>query len=78
MGSGGSKKAGNDLKPPGSPSMNGDGYNPERRRSHIETNPPPKSGTLVPCQTCKRNFASDRIQKHAEVRAIEESVAVSD
>ena len=33
----------------------------ERRASHVDTNPPPQSKTLVPCGTCDRKFAADRI-----------------
>ena len=58
MGGGASKK---ELKPD-------EGHNRERRPSHLETNPPPKSDVLVECNTCGRRFASDRIGRHAEVR----------
>ena len=57
MGSGGSKAK--DLKAE---------HGKERRASHVDTNPPPQSKTLVPCGTCDRKFAADRIQRHAEVR----------
>ncbi len=39
----------------------------ERRGSHVDTNPPPKSDVLVPCGSCDRKFAADRIGRHAEV-----------
>ncbi len=45
----------------------GEGFSRERRASHIDTNPPPKSLVLVQCGTCKRKFAADRIGRHAEV-----------
>ncbi len=61
MGSGGSKK--NDSPPAAAPNGNRD-----RRPSHVDTNPPAKSDLLVECPTCERKFASDRIQRHAEVR----------
>lgn len=61
MGSGSSKK---NLK------ADEGGHNRERRPSHVDTNPPPKSDILVKCPTCTRKFASDRIQRHSEVRGI--------
>ena len=42
----------------------------ERRPSHVDTNPPAKSEVLVPCGSCDRKFAADRIQRHAEVRVM--------
>ncbi len=66
MGSGGSKKesgSNGDLA-----RANAKGLE-ERRGSHVDTNPPPKSEVLVPCPTCDRKFAADRIQRHAEVGA---------
>jgi hypothetical protein len=53
MGSGGSKKL--DVGPT------------ERRRSHVDTNPPPQSEVLVECDHCGRTFAEDRITRHMEV-----------
>ena len=38
----------------------------ERRSSHVDTNPPPKSDVLVECDYCDRKFAADRIQRHME------------
>ncbi|XP_059083473.1 zinc finger C2HC domain-containing protein 1B-like [Tigriopus californicus] len=46
-----------------------EGATRERRPSHIDTNPPPKSDILVECGTCLRKFAADRIGRHAEVCA---------
>ena len=59
MGGGGSKS----LAPPG-----GSIHSRERRLSHVDTNPPPQSEKLVECPSCSRSFASDRIDKHVEVR----------
>ena len=59
MGGGGSKS----LAPPG-----GSIHSRERRLSHIDTNPPPQSEKLVECPSCSRSFASDRVDKHVEVR----------
>ena len=61
MGGGGSKS----LAPPG-----GSIHSRERRLSHVDTNPPPQSEKLVECPSCSRSFASDRIDKHVEVRRI--------
>ena len=44
----------------------GGGGNRERRSSHVDTNPPPKSDVLVECDYCDRKFAADRIQRHTE------------
>ena len=59
MGGGGSKS----LAPPG-----GSIHSRERRLSHVDTNPPPQSEKLVECPSCSRSFASDRVDKHVEVR----------
>ena len=64
MGSGGSKDKGSSGKDVDLIKANG---GKERRRSHVDTNPPPKSEVLVPCGTCDRRFAADRIERHAEV-----------
>jgi len=48
----------------------------ERRRSHVDTNPPPQSEVLVECTHCGRTFAEDRINRHMEVRAIQIQVSL--
>jgi len=68
MGSGNSKKSGKDKAMNGEDLARANGFDRERRPSHIDTNPPAKSDVLVPCGTCDRRFAADRIQRHAEVR----------
>ena len=71
MGSGGSKntaKSSAPVQPKIEGDLSGQSHNRERRRSHVETNPPAQSDVLVPCGTCDRKFAADRIQKHAEAR----------
>lgn len=67
MGSGQSKKGASPQNDVDLIAANGGGK--ERRRSHVDTNPPPKSEVLVPCGTCDRRFAADRIERHAEVCA---------
>ena len=62
MGSGGSKKSQNNQG-----NLNPENFNRERRPSHIDTNPPPKSDVLVECKFCGRTFASDRIDRHIGV-----------
>ncbi len=66
MGSGNSKKS-HSAGASADDLMAANGHSRERRRSHVDTNPPPKSDILVPCRTCERRFASDRIEKHSEV-----------
>ena len=62
------------------PHDNGPGLGPgtihsrERRMSHIETNLPPQSETLVTCPHCDRNFASDRVDRHVEVTIFDLSI----
>ena len=60
MGGGGSKN----LAPPPATM-----HTRERRMSHIETNPPPQSEKMVECPHCSRTFASDRVDRHVEVRS---------
>ena len=75
MGSGGSKKADDPGKLSASRVPSGvepelKNFNRERRHSHVETNPPAASDVLVQCQVCNRKFASDRIQKHMQVKEL--------
>ena len=64
MGSGNSKKA---AAAQAERQLDAGGHDRGRRKSHVDTNPPPQSGVLVDCNTCGRRFAADRIGKHAEV-----------
>ncbi len=66
MGSGGSKNKDTGVYGNGD-LVKANGGNRGRRPSHVDTNPPAKSEVLVPCGTCERKFAADRIQVRGSV-----------
>jgi hypothetical protein len=61
---GGASKDKNELSLPNGATI----HTRERRMSHVDTNPPAQSDKLVECLHCKRSFASDRVDRHVEVK----------